>query len=421
LFAGILALPLIYLIGRRTAGEDLALAAMFLLAISPWHILESRWGFEGNLLPFVFAAGYLLLLKSLQDKRWLMPATALMGLCFYIYGPAYAEVPLFLLLALPILVRSGKIALADALRAAVVLLLVSIPIGLFLLVNALGWDSLHIGIFTIPRLPAQPRYETISAIFQPNAVRILLQNLMGLANLLWVQEDGFFFNTVQPYGYLYTYSLPLAIVGGVLLFALGPSRATPERKLLLAWLVACLVVGVLETVNIGRINLIFIPLTFCTAAIFPWLAQHSRFGLGAAVGIFLLAFVLFTREYHGPEYRAVADQEFSAGLLPAIDYASRQGQGAVCISKEVNMPYIYVLFSQQLDPARYLPSIKYANPHGIFRQVVHLDRYSFGLNNCPDDKQTVLVAADELPPQNGTAYSRLNFGRFAVYVPRPAP
>jgi hypothetical protein len=421
LLAGILALPLVYLIGKRTAGEDFGLAAMFLLAISPWHILASRWGFEGNLLPFVFAAGYLLLLKSTQDKRWLIAAMLLMGLCFYIYGPAYAAVPLFLLLALPILVRSGNVPLAYVLRALIVLTLVSIPIGLFLLINTLGWQSLHLGFFTIPRLPAQPRYETIGAVFQPNAVGTLLQNSIGLVNLLWLQEDGFFFNTVQPYGYFYTYSLPLAIAGAVLLFAVGPSRGTTERKLLLAWLVACLAVGVLETVNIGRINLIFIPLTFCVAALFSWLAQHSRIGLGLAVGIFLLAFALFTREYHGSEYRGVAEQEFSAGLLPAMDFAARQGQGAICVSKEVNMPYIYVLFSQQLDPAQYLQNIKYANPHGIFRQVVHLDRYSFGLNNCSDDKQTVFVVADQLPPQNGVAYDRANFGGFAVYVPHSAP
>ena len=421
LFAGILALPLIYLIGRRTAGKDFALAAMFLLAISPWHILQSRWGFEGNLLPFVFASGYLLLLKSMENRSWLIPAMLLMGLCLYTYGPAYAAVPLFLLFGLPVLIRSGRLRPQDLLGALVVLIAVSLPIGLFLLVNRLGWDTLHLGPISVPRLPAQPRYETIGAIFQQDAIRNLGQNLASLASLLWEQEDGFFFNTVPPYGYFYSYTLPLAAAGAVWLFAVRPSGQTPERKLLLAWLAACLVVGVLEPVNIGRINLIFIPLTFCIAALLNWISTRSRIGFWLAVSAFLVAFALFSREYHGQEYRAIADREFSAGLLPAIDFAARQGQGAICVTRKVNMPYIYVLFSQRLDPAGYLANVKYANPHGIFRQVSHLDRYNFGLNNCPDDEQTIYVLADEPPPQNGMRYGLSNFGHFAVYVPHRNP
>jgi hypothetical protein len=421
LLAGILALPLVYFIGKRTAGEDFALSAMFLLAISPWHILESRWGFEGNLLPFIFAAAYLLLLKSAQDRRWLIPSMLLMGLCLYTYGPAYAAVPLFLLFGLPVLIQSGKLRLADVLAGLAALLVISLPIALFLLVNMLGLDTLHLGSISVPRLPAQPRYETISAVFQHDAVHNLFKNLTTLLNLLWVQEDGFFFNTVPPYGYLYAYTLPLAAVGAVLLFAVRPAHRTPERKLLLAWLAACLLVGILETVNIGRINLIFIPLTFCVAALLAWLAEHSKLGLWLVVAVCLAAFALFSREYHGREYRAIADREFSAGLLPAIDFASLQGQAAVCITRKVNMPYIYVLFSQRLDPAHYLPAIKYANPHGIFRQVVQLDRYSFGLNSCPHDPRTVYVLSGETPPLNGASYDQSTFGRFSVYVPSRNP
>ena len=419
LIAGILTLPVVYFIGRRVAGGDFALAAMFLLAISPWHILISRWGFEGNLLPFVFSVAVLLLLKSTENDAWFIPAMLFMGLCLYTYGPAYAAIPLFLLFTVPLLVVTKKIDARSLIAGLLMLFAVSLPIGLFLLVNTLHRESIHLGLMTIPRLPAQPRYETISAVFQQNALPNLFQNLKALGSLLWQQDDGFFFNTVPPYGYFYSYSLPLEILGAALLVPIRRADRTPGRLLLLSWLGVCIVLGALESVNIGRINLMFIPLLFCLAAVLKWIAEHSRIGLGLAVCSLLVAFTLFTRDYHGPAYRSVADREYSAGLLPAIDFASQPADHPVCVTKSVNMPYIYVLFSQRLNPRDYLPGLKYANPHGAFRQVRQLDRYSFGLNTCPGDARVVYVlsATGEMPPANDITYNQATFGEFVVYSP----
>ncbi len=419
LIGGLATLPLVYFIAKRTAGEQFALAAMFLVAISPWHILSSRWGFEGNLLPFVFCAGYFFLLKSLEEPKWFIPAMLCMALCLYIYGPAYAAVPLFLLGAIPVLIQTRRIGIPVLLAGILLFVLISVPIGLFVAVNSLKLGSLHAGAITIPRLPSPPRYEIISALFQPNAPQNLLRNLGNLANLLWGQEDGFFFSTVRPYGYFYTYTLPLAILGIPLLFPVGRAGLTPERRLLLSWLIACLILGVLEAVNIGRLNLIFIPLLFSIAAVLAWIAQRSKIGAGIAVFLFLLAFALFTRAYHGLQYRAIADREFSAGLLQAIDFASKQPDQPVCVTSSPNMPYIYVLFSQKLDPRVYLPTIKWINPHAPFRGVAHLGRYDFGLKNCSPDPRTVLVLArdGETPPQNGVEYQPTTFTEFTVYSP----
>jgi 4-amino-4-deoxy-L-arabinose transferase-like glycosyltransferase len=419
LIAGIASLPLAYLIAKRTAGPEFGLAAMFVLAISPWHILSSRWGFEGNLLPFVFCVGYFFLLKTSDNPKWFIPGMLFMALCLYTYGPAYAAVPLSLLGAIPVLIWSRRIDLRILALGLLVLILVGMPIGLFALVNTLKLGSLHVGLMTIPRLPSEPRFAVISALFQQDALQGLLQNLKGLASLLWGQEDGFFFSTVRPYGYFYTYTLPFAIVGLPLLFPVWRSGLSPERKLLLCWLLACLVLGVLESGNIGRLNLIFIPLLFCIAAVLAWMAQHARIGLGIGVCVLLAAFVLFNRDYHGPQYRATADREFGAGLLPAIDFASKQTAGPVCVTTSPNMPYIYVLFSQQMDPNDYLSTIKYIKPHSPLRGVFRLGRYSFGLANCSRDPRTVYVLSreGETVPQSAVAYRTATFTEFVVYSP----
>ncbi|MBE0680533.1 MAG: glycosyltransferase family 39 protein [Anaerolineales bacterium] len=70
LLLGVLTLPIMYLVGYRTAGRRFALIAVFLLAVSPWHIMMSRWGLEDNTLPFVFLVGYLCMLLSTRNNHW---------------------------------------------------------------------------------------------------------------------------------------------------------------------------------------------------------------------------------------------------------------------------------------------------------------------------------------------------------------
>jgi len=249
----------------------------------------------------------------------------------------------------------------------------------------------------------------------------LVQKLGELINLLWVQVDGHAANAFDPYGYFYKYTLPFAGLGAVLWIPLRKSQNTPERLLLLAWLFVGLLLGILQPGNINRINLAFIPLLFCIAYVLAWIAERSKMGLMIVLSIFLVGFGFFTIAYHGSEYRTVADRDFFPGLLPAIDFASQQGGQSICITDIVNEPYIFVMFSRHLDPAYYLQNITYANPRASSGQVQQLGRYSFGLNNCPQDPGTIYVLSDETPPQNNIAYSLHRFDKFIVYIPDTAP
>jgi len=70
---GILTLPVLYLVVRNLFGRRAGLAATFLLAVSSWHSVWSR--FEGSIQiqnPFHFAVGILLLLWLLDsaDRTW---------------------------------------------------------------------------------------------------------------------------------------------------------------------------------------------------------------------------------------------------------------------------------------------------------------------------------------------------------------
>lgn len=419
LIAGILSLPLLFYVGRRIGGRRLGLIAMFLLAISPWHILASRRGHEAHLLPFIFLVAFALLLRSTSDDRWFIGASALYALCLYAYAPAYAAVPVFFGLAVLILFITRRARPAILVAGSVVFSLLAGPIVLFLLINALRFHTIHLGPFTVPRLPAEPRFESQTALFSRQPLVALKENALGLGTLLWKQGDGLPWNSVDPYGYFYRYTLPFAVVGAGLLVPLRKSKASAERLLVLAWLAASISLGLLQPVNINRINLIFVPLLLCLAMLLDWMWQHARVLLAASVGALLVAFILFTREYHGQRYRVESDYFFYSGFLQALDFARHADDAPICVTHEgVDEPFVFALFLEQENPADYQPDLEYVDPKADFRRPSQFGRYYFGVKPCranSDDAVYVLHQSQSFP--DAPSYTAHTFGNFVVYTP----
>jgi hypothetical protein len=418
LLSGILTLVLVYWVGKRSFNPGYGLLAMFLLAISPWHIVLSRWGLESNILPTTFLLGYAALLGSRSTNRWFIVSCLFFALSLYAYGTAYAAVPAFLVVMIPALLSFGRVTRKDLCLGIAVFTLVALPIGLLILVNSLHLDSIHLGPVTIPRYPARPRYEAMSALFGGQPMVSVVHNLSTLWSLLVSQNDGLPWNGLAPYGYFYAYTFPLAIVGcAQILFRQGAERRL-EQGMVMAWLAAALMIGALQEVNLTRINLVFIPLVLCMALPFEWLWRHVKAACLLAMLALLVGFCLFTRDYHGVDYRQQADRVFFTNLLPALDLARQRSDQQVCVTDRVEMPYIYVLFSERYDPGFFLESIRYRDPDAEFREVVSLGRYAFGVDNCPDGPSTLYVLLDEQPPDDGQRFQVSDFGNFHVYLPR---
>ena len=418
LISGILTLPLVFFIGKRTLGQNFGLLAMFLLAISPWHILMSRWGINENILPFVFCLGVACLLLSTRTNRWFIGAAFFLGLCLYAYGAAYVAVPVFLACAIPILLVAKRVRKGTVFIGMAVFTALAIPILLFFLVNVLGWNTLRIGIFSIPHLPVTARFLGMAAVSHANPVGTVLNNLRDLMKLLLIyQSDGLTWNVVEPFGYMYPFSISLAVIGAVLLIPSSRSNQTPEKLLMLAWLVASLFIGLVQLVNINRIDLVFIPLILCVAVFMNWLMNQNRLALAALLMVYLVSFYTFNNVYQGDAYQKDANQAFFAGLIPALDQARLEGNHPICVTDQVNMPYIYVLFTEKMDPAIFLKEVKFIDSDKIVGKVYSLGRYTFGIENCSANPLTVYVLSSEKPPDNGIVYSVRDYINYHVFSP----
>ncbi len=419
LLLGVLSLPIMYLVGYRTAGRRFALIAMFLLAVSPWHIMMSRWGLEDNTLPFVFLVGYLCMLLSTRNNHWYAAGCVFFALCFYAYGSAYVAVPVFLIFATWILLWLKRVHLREVILGAIILVVLCTPIALFILVNSLKLDTIHIGLFTIPRFPVQARYEAISVLFGDDYIPSLLSNIRAMLRVLIQQTDGLIWNALPAYGYFYKVTFPLALIGLALSIKMKTPEQKPERFLLLAWLVAALAIGTQIEVNINRINLIFPPLILCIAFFMEWLAEYSSKLFALSLCAFLVGFAFFARDYFGAPYQERLGKEFFAGFLPAVDFALQgDPDKPVCVTDKVNMPYIYVLFSEKTNPVTFLNTVKYVNNKAAFRQVRSFDRFTFGLKRCRMEGDAIyILRKDEVPPERISQYKINNFIDFNVYIP----
>lgn len=423
MLAGIVSLPLMYLVGKKMISNKFGLIAMFFMAISPWHIVNSRWAVESNILPFLFLAGFSLLLYSNQKNHWFIFANIFFAVCLYAYGTAYVGALLFLLLAAPILVYAKQIALKQAIAGLIVFAVLALPIALFVLVNTFQLNTIHLGLVTIPRLPVQARYEAMAAVFGNSPLQAMSENMGIMLKLLWSQEDAFPWNFVTPFGYFYTVTFPFALIG--LLLTL-PLKWNPENKLqrglLFVWMLSSIAIGIIHPTNLTRLNFIFTPILLCIALFVFELDKRVKYSLAVAVAALSIGFVFFMLAYQGDEYQKRAGGVFNSGIIPAVEYATDKSKSSICFTESTYSLYIYALFTQKMNPAEYINKLEWispADPADPARTPLEIGRYHFTLAGCADDPNAAyILLLKETPPNKSIEYKSRQFDKFEVYLPK---
>jgi len=127
-----------------------------------------------------------------------------------------------------------------------------------------------------------------------------------------------------------------------------------------------------------------------------------------------LFFVLFTTVYFR-DYPEQIGPAFYDSFGEAIQYASEESSGNIYITDKVNMPYIYVLFYEQISPHDFLKTVNYANPGGAFQQVSSFGRYVFGKPNIILNETAAYIfwKGESIPAVNDH-YKIKRFANFTV-------
>lgn len=409
LFAGLASLPIFYYLMRDAVDVRTARIGVALLAISPWHIMNSRWALDSSMFPLVFLVGVYLLVRSFRNERWLIPAFAVIALSLYGYGTAYVAVPVFLALCLGYGLWFKTWSWKTAGFASLTFSIVALPIALYVLINTFHWKTIETPFFTIPRLTGVPRYQTMSNLD-------IAGNIATATKLMITQDDGLIWQAIPPFGFMYRFTTILAVFGlGLLCHRIYTNRSSFQPSFVFAaWSVAGIVLCAFLSVNVNRANIVMFPFIACTAIAVSYLWKY-RIAAGALVVAFAIAFIAFLVNYFGP-YRDNAARAFYTSFGDAISYAAAQTQGQICVTGDVNMPYIYVLFYTKADPRTFASTVQYDNPGAEFQQVASFDRYTFGLGRCPADTQAVIATTAEAQQVNVPGFARKDFELYTVFT-----
>ena len=278
----VFAIPAIYAFTRVWFGAPMALAAAFLLAVSRWHLTVARAGLRFTFLPVLAALTGLFLLRALRYRRrndFLLLGFVL-GVGMHTYTP-FRIIPLAVVACLGIELmlditrrpdgwERARRTVINAVLAAVVALLVFLPLGRFALERPdIFWYRGVTRVSSAERLlPGHPlmifldNVKNASLMFNYRGDRIWNSNVPHDRVFDYVTGAGFFLGTVyvlyrllahreRIYGYLLTI-LFVALLPSTLSLAFpleNPSTVRSGMALPIAALIAALPVGMLVRVT----------------------------------------------------------------------------------------------------------------------------------------------------------------------------
>jgi len=420
LLLGIFSLLLLYDLVRCIDDERTALAAMFFLAICPWHVMMSRWGLDCNPFPAVFLLATWLLVHSYRRQWVLMPSMLVYGLTFYAYGTAYFAVPVFLLMAIVTILRYKKIQPRIVLAGAVVFACSVLPIILYIAVNVFNWQTIDMGLFSIPCLPGEARFKQVSIFFaEGQRMRFLMDNGKGLSNIFLTQQDRWIWNAIPQFGEIYLFSMPLVLTGLVILILQNAKKQFQENNIMLFWLGAALLLGFVSPVNVNRINILFIPLVYLMAKGLVFILKQTRLLAGLLVVLYLVWFGLFSRAYFSTFAEKIGTI-FYDSLGDAIYYAAENTDERITITtNEIHLPFIYVLYYQQIDPHFFLNNVDYYDSQAAYRDVASFGRWHFcEVSAMPKDEGAYIVENREVDLFDLDQFETTHFKYYTVLIPK---
>ena len=400
---------------KKKITNYLPLLTSFLLAISPWHIQFSRAAFEANVSLMFTLAGILLLLKSIRNSFYLIPAAILFSLTYYTYQSA--KVFTTLLVGLLIVLYWKDRIKIDRIRivSGLLFILLSVP---FFWVTLTNPDALlrakGVSVFT----EENPRYaksivRIAESYEQKDVFGIVLNNrrivhginvvngYLSHFNPEWLFLPGTQYRFQAPgTGLLYLFEMPFMLVG-IYSFVFGPfSRKT---KLLVFGIIALTPIAASITRDVPhpiRV-LTFLPMFQLLTAlglitIILWLGKrHMIFRWGGYMIIVLLAFLNVAQylDNYFIQYNRIGSTVWQYGYKEATakvkELENKYDKIVFSNIEPLEQSYMFYLFYSQYDPNTYLEqggtvSGGFAEPHAF-------GKYEFRPITPEDNKQNILL------------------------------
>lgn len=360
------------LLKRIFKSEKIALIGLGLLAICPWHIMQSIWSIDCNMFPHFMLISVYLLYRGISDKKgFLYLSMFFFALTMYTYGVSVYVVPLFLLITAIYLLRIKRVRIRELLLCIFIYLGFSLPILTMYFLNFFKIDTdIHIGQMTIQYFENNTRSSDM-LFFSENIWETLKGNIISLAKVIFVQYDALEWNAMPVLGTIYHISLiffGIGLIGFIRKWRkdkkaeknssdmVSSEKLTSQEEVVIQnrkigvcvifiWLILSLVLGIIiKDVNINRLNVIWYPMIFFTVLGITQIMNKKKYILHMIYALYAIFFIGFAVYFYG-YYTSEIDMSgcFSRTYIDAVHLA---GEYAI----ETNgLPVLY--FNEKGDGA----------------------------------------------------------------------
>lgn len=427
-------------------GRTTALIVLFLAAINPWHIMQSRWAIDCNVFPHFFIIGCYLLNRGRTNTRYLYLSMISFACCMYSYGIAFFTVPLFLLAVAAYGLKIGFYKFKHILISSIIYAILALPVWLVMIINFLHFPTIETPIFTIAFFPESVRSGDI-LFFSDRFSHQFQNNLQALLNTTFLQRPDLPWNALDSFGTQYLFSLPLVLLGiGVAIAKFRKSEATQTepadaaRKFGAFIVLSGLAIGlwtgiVIASVNVNRINIIYYFLIILGGLGVSQLLRWFKPAFASTVIIYLFSFVLFCNHYFFTWSKEIGTY-FFVGLGDALKTAAQidtpryyitvnsQFSGARDVSE------ILTLFHHKVD-AKYFQGENFlvsdsrqssATVAGNKYQLPYTQRYTYfspeRFHVSPEERAVYIVNHNEIRYFNSAIFDITLLNGYALIVPK---
>lgn len=360
-----------FILIKRTHGTKCGILFMCLMLVCPWHVMQSRFGLDCNLLSSMIIISITLLVISKKWWQYLITGISF-GITLYTYALSYLIVPILLFLSLIYMLYVKKIKFKDIIILGIPIAILAIPLILMLLVN-MGYLNQIDWIITIPKLFS----------YRGNEISLnnILYNLSIFKNI--IESDGFIYNSIPEFGTIYLFAIPLAL-SGMIVAIIETIKSIKNKKfnitaIMLFLFIANIILMCLTTVNVNKINSIYISLLYFIFIMLKNIYKHFKIGFFIIIVIYVIMSITFFKYYYN-DYNI---EHYSIGLVDneIVDIIQKieeiDKEKNVYLHLNIREPWIYALYSLQMSPYEFNET-----KHENWNETFSFGKYYFEL---PDE------------------------------------
>jgi 4-amino-4-deoxy-L-arabinose transferase-like glycosyltransferase len=434
---GVLSILIVYFLAEefrknflKKATVWFSLISSMLLAVSPWHIYMSRTAFGHNVIAlFFFMFGFYLFLRNIRYKKNLIIPILFFTSTLFIYTSYHLFLPLFLL-------GTGFVFRKELAKNYNIALLLLVFILLFVFSQAIFWKA------NITKIPGssitsdanliysrierkQNEHLNNSIIVKAFHNKLLIYPYQIAMNYLNAFSTQFLFNkggenlinNLEEMGNLYFLEAALILFG--FYYLIKQNNAT-FLKLLLLWFFLSPLPGAFtkDAPHSTRTFAMVGSLVFIEAyGIISVILLRSKYFFKALFFILMLGYllgVLLFLEIYFVHFPVNRSRYWAYGYEKIANLTRVYENHRVVFSKIFDSPYIFILFYNKYDPAKFhAEAIRGQTTWDGFKPVKKFGRFefveAFDWNHVWDNKETLFIDAKETIPKNYPVTGWINY------------